>query len=516
MSGPETRPVVLVIRDGWGEQQHEKGNAVAAAGTPVHDRLFAEYPWTLVGAAGEAVGLPRGQMGNSEVGHLNMGAGRIVYQDLTRISKAIEDGSFFENEVLIGAVSHAKENGSALHLMGLVSDGGVHSQDTHLYALLELAARCGLEKVFVHCLMDGRDTSPTAGARYVGELQEQMRKKATGSVASITGRYWAMDRDNRWERVEKAYRAFTSGQARKARDPVLLLQDCYQNGETDEFVEPTVIVDGDGRPLGLIREADSLIFFNFRGDRAREITRAFVDTGFAHFERPAGLHPHYVCLAEYDATIDAPVAFPPVSLPNILGEVISTAGLSQLRIAETEKYAHVTFFFNGGGEEPFPGEQRCLVPSPKVDTYDLKPEMSANEVTDELEKRLASGAFDFVVLNYANCDMVGHTGIFDAAVKAVEAVDECVGRIVDATLAAGGAAIVTADHGNAEKMVDFETGEDFTAHSSNCVHFILVDDSRKTAMLRDDGILADIAPTILEIMGIAQPDEMTGRSIIRD
>ena len=514
MPEPKAKPVVLIIRDGWGEEPHEEGNAVAAADTPVHDRLFAEYPWALVGAAGEAVGLPPGQMGNSEVGHLNMGAGRIVYQDLTRISKAIDDGSFFENEVLLGAVRHAKGNGSVLHLMGLVSDGGVHSQDTHLYALLELAARNGLESVFVHCLMDGRDTSPTAGARYVDELRQKMREKGVGRVATVCGRYWAMDRDNRWERVEKAYRAFTAGEGRTAADPVALLKECYENDETDEFIEPTVIVDGDGEPVRLIRAEDSFIFFNFRGDRAREITRCFVDEEFPHFERPVGLRPHYVCMAEYDATIDAAVAFAPVVLVNILGEVISNAGSRQLRIAETEKYAHVTFFFNGGEEEPFEGEDRCLTPSPKVATYDLKPEMSAYEVTDALETRLASGRYHLVVLNYANCDMVGHTGIFEAAVKAVEVVDECVGRIVDATKRAGGVVIVTADHGNAEKMLDFETGEEFTAHSTNPVHFILVDDSRKDARLRDDGILADVAPTILEIMALPQPEEMTGKSML--
>jgi len=514
VSQVKKRPVVLIIRDGWGEEPHADGNAVAAADTPVHDRLFAEYPWTLIGAAGEAVGLPEGQMGNSEVGHLNMGAGRIVYQDLTRISKAVDDGSFFENEVLLGAVRHAARNASALHLMGLVSDGGVHSQDTHLYALLELAARNDLDRVFVHCLMDGRDTSPTAGARYVRELRRKMREKGAGRVASVCGRYWAMDRDNRWDRIEKAYRAFTEGRGRTARDPVALLEECYANGETDEFIKPTVIVDEDGEPVRLVRGEDAIIFFNFRGDRARQITRAFVDKDFPHFERPDGLLPHYVCMTEYDATIDAPVAFPPVDLPNILGEVVSKAGLKQLRIAETEKYAHVTFFFNGGEEQPFEGEDRCLIPSPKVATYDQKPEMSAYEVTEELEKRLDSGKYDLVVLNYANGDMVGHTGVFEAAVKAVEAVDECVGRIIDATKRAGGVAIVTADHGNAEKMVDFETGEEFTAHSTNRVHFILVDDSRKDAKLREDGILADIAPSILEILSIDQPEEMTGRSML--
>ncbi len=514
MTKPDVRPVVLIIRDGWGEESHKDGNAVAAARTTVHDRLFAEYPWTLIGAAGEAVGLPPGQMGNSEVGHLNIGAGRIVYQDLTRISKAIEDGSFFDNEVLLGAVEHAKSNNSALHLMGLVSDGGVHSQDTHIYGLLELAARNGLDRVFVHALMDGRDTTPTGGAEYIRQLQSRARETGAGRIATVCGRYWAMDRDNRWDRVEKAYRAFTAGEGRKATDPAALLEQCYGTDETDEFIKPTVIVDDGGAPVRLVRGEDSFIFFNFRGDRARQITRAFVDEDFPHFERPDGLFPHYVCMTEYDATIPAPVAFPPVQLVNILGDVLSREGLRQLRIAETEKYAHVTFFFNGGEETPFKGEDRCLIPSPKVATYDLKPAMSAYEVTEELEKRLASGAYDLVILNYANGDMVGHTGIFEAAVRAVEAVDECVGRIIEATKKAGGVVMVTADHGNAEKMVDFETGEEFTAHSTNRVHFILVDDSRRDAKLRDDGILADIAPTILQIMGLPQPGEMTGRALI--
>jgi 2,3-bisphosphoglycerate-independent phosphoglycerate mutase len=511
---PDKRPVVLIIRDGWGSETHAEGNAVAAASTPVHDELFAGYPWVLMGAAGESVGLPAGQMGNSEVGHLNIGAGRIVYQDLTRISKSIDDGDFFENEVLLGAIEHAKKNNSALHLMGLVSDGGVHSQDTHIFGLLELAARNGLDRVYLHALMDGRDTSPTGGADYIREFQARAAEIGVGKVATVCGRYWAMDRDNRWERVERAYRAFTAGEGRTATDPAALLDECYKADETDEFIQPTVIVDSDGEPVRLIKGDDAFIFFNFRGDRARQITRAFVDEDFAHFERPDGLHPHYVCMAEYDATIPAPVAFPPLVLENILGEVVSKEGLKQLRIAETEKYAHVTFFFNGGVETPFEGEDRCLIPSPKVATYDLQPEMSAFEVTDELEKRITAGTYDLVILNFANCDMVGHTGIFDAAVKAVEAVDKSVGRIVEATRAAGGACLITADHGNAEKMLDPDTGEAFTAHSTNMVHFLLVDDSRKDARLRKDGILADIAPTILEIMGLEQPAEMTGKSMI--
>lgn len=512
---PRIRPVVLIIRDGWGSESRERGNAVHAASTPVHDALFAEYPWVLIGAAGESVGLPPGQMGNSEVGHLNMGAGRIVYQALTRISKAIDDGTFFENEVLLSAVRHARENGSALHLVGLVSDGGVHSQDTHIYGLLELAARERLKDVYVHCLMDGRDTSPTGGAGYIRALEARAAEIGVGKVASVCGRYWAMDRDNRWERVERAYRAFTAGEGRRAIDAAAWLDECYANDETDEFIEPTVITDDDGAPVRLITGEDSVIFFNFRGDRARQITRAFVDEDFKHFKRPDRLFPYYVCMAEYDATIPAPVAFSPLALKNILPQVAADRGLRQLRIAETEKYAHVTFFFSGGVEEPFEGEERCLVPSPRVATYDLKPRMSACEVTGELEKRLASGGCDLVILNYANCDMVGHTGIFDATVKAVETVDECVGRVVEAAKAAGAVAIVTADHGNAEKMIDFESGQVFTAHSTNPVHFILVDDTRKDAHLRDNGILADVAPTILEIMGIDQPEEMTGMSLLQ-
>ena len=514
MMRPKVRPVVLVIRDGFGERAEKSGNAVAAARTPVHDALFASCPWTLLGAAGMSVGLPEGQMGNSEVGHLNMGAGRIVYQDLTRISKAIADGGFFENEALLGAVRHAKTHNSNLHLMGLVSDGGVHSHNTHIYGLLELARQNGLDRVFVHCLMDGRDTSPKAGAGYVRELEAKAREIGAGRVATVCGRYWAMDRDNRWDRVEKAYHAFTAGEGRAAKGPAAFLEECYKSEETDEFIKPTVVVGEDGKPVGLVRAEDALLFFNFRADRAREITRAFTEKDFDKFTRPEALFPYYVCMTEYDAKFDLPVAFPPQSLKNILGEVMADNGLAQLRIAETEKYAHVTFFFSGGREEPFHGEDRALISSPKVATYDLKPEMSAFEVTGEVEKRLASGKYDLVVLNYANCDMVGHTGIFDAAVKAVETVDTCVGRVVAATKKAGGVAILTADHGNAEQMVDPVTGEAFTAHTTGKVHFILADGSRRNAKLREGGILADIAPTILEIMGIPQPAEMTGKSIL--
>jgi 2,3-bisphosphoglycerate-independent phosphoglycerate mutase len=510
----KVRPVVLIIRDGWGSGTREKGDAVAAAKTPVHDALFRECPWTLIGAAGEAVGLPEGQMGNSEVGHLNMGAGRIVYQEFTRVSKSIRDGDFFTNKAFLAAVAHAKQNNSALHLMGLVSDGGVHSHNTHIYALLKLAKDNGLNRVFVHCLMDGRDTSPTGGAAYIRELEAKMREYGVGAIATVMGRYWAMDRDNRWDRVEKAYRAFTAGEGRATRDAAGLLEECYKSDETDEFIKPSVVVADDGRPVGLVTGRDSFIFFNFRADRAREITRAFTDKEFKYFARPSGILPYYVCLTEYDITIKAEVAFPPVKLTNILTQVMAANGLKQLRIAETEKYAHVTFFFSGGVEASSPGEDRCLIPSPKVATYDLKPEMSAYEVTDELEKRIASGVYDLIVLNYANCDMVGHTGIFAAAVKAVETVDTCVGRIVSAVRKAGGVCLLTADHGNAEQMIDPVTGEAFTAHTTGPVHFILVDDSRKSAKLRSGGILADIAPTILQIMGIVQPKEMTGRTLI--
>ena len=452
-------------------------------------------------------------MGNSEVGHLNIGAGRIVYQDLTRISKAIDDGDFFTNPVLLDCIARTKAAGGRLHLAGLLSDGGVHSHNTHLYALLRLAKREGLQDVFVHCLMDGRDTPPKSGAEYLAQLEGEIDRIGVGRIATVIGRYYAMDRDNRWERVEKAYAAMVYGEGELFASAALAIEKSYLDGVTDEFVLPSVIADG-GEAVGRLGDGDGLIFFNFRSDRAREITRTFTDPDFSGFPRKSWPRlASYVCMTTYDETFRLPVAFGPEELKNILGEVISTAGLTQLRIAETEKYAHVTFFFNGGSEVPFPHEERVLIPSPKeVATYDLKPEMSAYPVTEELLKRLDEGKYDLIVLNFANADMVGHTGILAAAVRAIETVDDCVGRLVEKVRAKGGKVIITADHGNAETMVD-ENGGPHTAHTTDRVPLILVDDSRKGARLRP-GILADIAPTILELLGLPQPPEMTGKSLI--
>ena len=509
------RPVALVILDGWGINPVCDNNAVCQAKTPRLDALFKEYPSAHLGASGMAVGLPDGQMGNSEVGHLNIGAGRVVYQDFTRITKSIKDGDFFDNPILCEAIDKVKSSGGTLHLMGLLSDGGVHSHNTHLYALVDLARRRGLEKVFVHAFMDGRDTPPKSGAGYLRELEEKLEELGVGRVATVTGRYWAMDRDNRWDRVQRAYRAMTEGEGVKAASSAEAIEGSYNAGKNDEFVEPRVIAENDA-PVGTVGDGDGVIFFNFRSDRAREITRAFTDDSFKGFERLA--FPDlatYVCMTEYDATFDLPVAFPPATLPELLGEVVSQAGKRQLRIAETEKYAHVTFFFNGGSEEPFPGEERKLIPSPQeVATYDEKPEMSAFEVTDEVVSRVQSQEYDLIVLNYANCDMVGHTGFLDAAIKAMEAVDASVGRIVDAVIAVGGALLITADHGNCEQMTDNKGGA-HTAHTSNLVPVILVDDERRTAKLRG-GILADLAPTILQLMAIEAPAEMTGKSLLAD
>ncbi|MFC2149343.1 2,3-bisphosphoglycerate-independent phosphoglycerate mutase, partial [Candidatus Auribacterota bacterium] len=459
------KPLLLIIRDGWGVSDLEHGNATRSAKTPVLNDLLANYPNCVLQASGEAVGLPEGQMGNSEVGHLNIGAGRTVYQEFTRITKAVQTGEIFKNKVLIDAIDNAVRNDSALYLSGLVSDGGVHSHNEHIYALLELAKRKGLTRVYVHAILDGRDTSPTGGAGYVAELEGKMREIGVGRIAVVTGRYYAMDRDNRWERVEKGYRAFVYGEGKKSKSAVEAIKGSYKEGITDEFVLPVVIENDDGTPVASVKAADSFIFFNFRADRAREITRTFIDKSFDKFDRPEGLFPHYVCLTEYDAEFDAPVAFPPQSLNNILGEVLSNNGLNQLRIAETEKYAHVTFFFNGGVEVPFKNEDRCLVPSPKVATYDMKPEMSAYEVTGELIKKIKSGKYDVIIANYANPDMVGHTGKIPAVTKALEAVDECVGKAVRAVKETGGTVLVTADHGNSDMMIDRKTGEEFTAHT---------------------------------------------------
>lgn len=507
------KPTVLMILDGYGLNDKTQGNAVAEANTPVMDRLMAECPFVKGNASGMAVGLPDGQMGNSEVGHLNMGAGRIVYQELTRITKEIQDGDFFKNEALLKAVNNAKENGSALHMFGLLSDGGVHSHNTHLYGLLELAKREGLEKVYVHCFLDGRDTPPTSGKDYVQQLSDEMKRIGVGEIATVMGRYYAMDRDNRWDRVELAYNAMVKGIGQKEACGICAVEQSYKDGKNDEFVLPTV-VEKDGAPTAVIQDKDSVIFFNFRPDRAREITRAFCADEFDGFAREKRLDLTYVCFTEYDETIpNKTIAFHKVSITNTFGEFLAANGKTQARIAETEKYAHVTFFFNGGVEEPNEGEDRILVKSPKVATYDLKPEMSAYEVCDKLVEAIGSGKYDVIIINFANPDMVGHTGIENAAIKAVEAVDECVGRTVEALKAAGGQMFICADHGNAEQLVDYETGAPFTAHTTNQVPFILVNyDSDYT--LRENGCLADIAPTLIEMMGMEQPKEMTGKSLL--
>ncbi len=501
------KPTALIIMDGFGVNKDSYGNAIAAAKKPNLDRYFKEWPSTTIGASGMCVGLPDGQMGNSEVGHTNMGAGRIVYQELTRITKSIQDGDFFTNEALMNAIRNCKENNSALHIMGLLSDGGVHSHITHLFGLLELAEREGLTKVFVHCIMDGRDVPPTSGKGFVEQLRDKMNEIGVGRIASISGRYYAMDRDTNWDRVEKAYAAFVYGEGVQASDPVKAMEDSYAADVTDEFVIP-VVIEGTDR----IKANDSVIFYNFRPDRAREITRTLVDPDFKGFERRNGMFPlTYVCFTQYDATMpNVQIAFKPQSLVNTLGQFISEQGMTQLRIAETEKYAHVTFFFNGGVEKQYEGEDRILVNSPKVATYDLQPEMSAYEVTDKVLEAINSEKYDVIILNFANCDMVGHTGVFDAAVKAVEAVDECVGKTVDAILAHGGTALITADHGNADKMYEAD-GSPFTAHTTNVVPLIV---AGQKGELREGGVLADLAPTMLKIMGIPQPEEMTGKSIL--
>ena len=507
------KPTVLMILDGYGLNDRCEANAVCEAKTPIMDQLMAQCPFVKGNASGMAVGLPEGQMGNSEVGHLNMGAGRIVYQELTRITKEIQDGDFFKNEALLKAVKNAKENNSALHLFGLLSDGGVHSHNTHLYGLLELAKREGLEKVFVHCFLDGRDTSTTGGKEYIKELNDKMKELGVGQVATVVGRYYAMDRDNRWDRVEKAYNAMTKGEGILAECPVCAVKASYEAEKTDEFVEPTVIVK-DGKPVGTVQDKDSVIFFNFRPDRAREITRAFCDDNFEGFAREKRLDLTYVCFTEYDVTIpNKEVAFHKVSIENTFGEFLAAHNMKQARIAETEKYAHVTFFFNGGVEEPNEGEDRILVKSPKVATYDLKPEMSAYEVCDKLTSAIRSKEYDVIIINFANPDMVGHTGVEAAAIKAVEAVDECVGKAVDALKEVDGQMFICADHGNAEQLRDYETGEVFTAHTTNPVPFILVN-ADPAYGLREGGCLADIAPTLIELMGMEQPKEMTGKSLL--
>ncbi|WP_373500972.1 2,3-bisphosphoglycerate-independent phosphoglycerate mutase [Desulfococcus sp.] len=509
------RLCMLLILDGWGIESPGDGNAVSLARTPTLDRLSAEYPTTRLVCSGEFVGLPGGIMGNSEVGHLNIGAGRIVYQDLLRIDRSIADGSFFRNDIFRQAMDAVKQNASSLHLMGLVSDGGVHSQLTHLLALLDLAREAGVPKTLVHAIMDGRDTSPTGGEGYLTRVQDHMTASGYGRIASICGRYYAMDRDRRWERIESAYRLYTEGEGLAETDPIDAVRKAYGRGETDEFIKPIALTGAPGDPPAVIADGDAVIFFNFRADRAREITTALTDppfTGFRRRRRPGIAL--YATMTLYDETFSLPVAFPPHHLKNILGEVVSRSGIRQLRIAETEKYAHVTYFFNGGEETPFPGEDRVLIPSPReVATYDQKPEMSAPAVTEEVLSRLRSGVYGMVILNFANMDMVGHTGVIPAAVKACETVDRCAAEIVGEVLRQDGAVLVTADHGNAEKMIAPD-GKPHTAHTLNPVRLILVDDRRKDALLKE-GKLGDIAPTMLEIMGIHKPEEMTGESIIR-
>lgn len=511
MSRP--KPLLLCILDGFALREEREGNAIRQANTPNLDRYWNEYPHATLGASGESVGLPDGQMGNSEVGHLNIGAGRIVYQDLTRVSKAIEDGSFFENDVFLKAIDHVKRNNSRLHLYGLLSDGGVHSHIDHLFALLKLAAREKVNEVYVHAFMDGRDVPPDSGINYMKQLQAKLDETGVGKIVTVQGRYYAMDRDKRWERTEKSYRAMVYGEGPTHRDPVKAIQDSYDQEVFDEFVVPTVIVDDNHKPVGRIRDHDSIIFYNFRPDRAIQISLAFTDENFGGFDRGPGKPEdlNYVCLTHYSDTVNGDIAYNPSELHDTLGEIVSKHQLKQLRIAETEKYPHVTFFFNGGREETFPGEKRILVNSPKVATYDLKPEMSAYEVTEALLKEIEAENHDVIILNYANPDMVGHSGKLEPTIRAVEAVDECVGKVVDLTLEKGGTAIIIADHGNADMVIDSD-GNSYTAHTTFPVPFIV---TKKGLKLREKGILADVSPTILHLLNIEQPAEMTGKSMIK-
>ncbi|MHC4642524.1 MAG: 2,3-bisphosphoglycerate-independent phosphoglycerate mutase [Planctomycetota bacterium] len=514
----KNKPFVLIIRDGWGynpNPDEDEYNAVKCANTPTDDMLMAEYPHCLVHTYGEYVGLPDGTMGNSEVGHQNMGAGRIVPQESVRISLAIRDGSFFENEEFQNLVKFVKSNNSKMHVMGLCSDIGVHSRLDHLYGLLELAKRNGIKDVFIHAFTDGRDSPPNSGAGYIADIETKAKEIGMGTIASVSGRFYAMDRDSRWERVQKAYECLRTGKGIKAASAAEAVAQSYEKDVMDEFIEPTCIVNSESDPLAVIEDGDGIIFFNFRGDRPREITRAFIDPDFKEFVRPTMPDIYYVCLTEYDATLPAPVAFPKLpKMKNILGAYWGSLGLKEFRCAETEKYAHVTFFFNDYTENPFRGEDRQIVPSPRVRTYDLKPEMSAYEVTDVVLQRLDSKQYDIVVVNFANPDMVGHTGILEAAVKAAEAVDECVGRVLDKVKELGGIAVITADHGNFERMWDKNKNQPHTAHTVGDVPLIIFDDRYKGAKLREDGILADVGPTLLEVMGVPQPEEMTGQSLI--
>lgn len=507
------KKVLLVILDGWGFSKEVKGNAIMQADTPNMDRFFERYPWALLEASGKAVGLPPGQMGNSEVGHLNLGAGRIVYQELTRIGQCIENGEFFENPVLTKAMEKPRQNDSSLHLMGLVSDGGVHSHFDHLLALLEMARRKKVERVFVHAILDGRDTIPYGAKPFLEKLDRLGREHRNGLTATVTGRYYAMDRDKRWDRTERAYKAYSFGEGLKATDPLVALDDAYNRGEADEFVQPTIIVDRDGEPLSLVRSEDSMIFFNFRPDRVRQITRSFADRDFSYFDRGNNApHPYMATMTEYDRDLPLPAAFTLDDLEETLGEIYARKNLAQMRIAETEKYAHVTYFFSGGREDKFPGEERTMVPSPQVATYDLQPEMSAPEVTARIIESVKKDRYSLIIANYANADMVGHSGVIDAAVKAVQAVDRGVGEVVDEALQHGWYILITADHGNAEEMKD-GGGEALTAHSDNKVPLLLLGTADKYDLC-EKGILADVAPTILELAGISIPPEMTGKSML--
>lgn len=509
------KPVMLMILDGWGISQEKEGNAIAMAQKPYYDGLLERFPSATLITSGEYVGLPGGQMGNSEVGHLNIGAGRVVYQELTRINKAVKNGEFQKNEVINQAMDYAVKEGKALHLLGLLSDGGVHSHIEHLYALLGMAKEKGLKKVFIHAVLDGRDVPPSNAGEYIKALEEKLRQLGIGRIATVSGRYYTMDRDNRWDRVEKAYRAMTAGEGPKACLAMEVLEKAYELKITDEFVEPTIIVDDSGQPVGRITPGDSVVMFNFRADRARQISHAFVDKEFIPFLRPNGyLKLNYICITQYDINLQAPVAFMPQNLDNTLGEVVSRAGLKQLRIAETEKYAHVTFFFNGGVEKAYPNEERVLIDSPKVATYNLQPEMSACQVSNKVVEMIREKEYDLIVLNYANPDMVGHTGQLNACVTAIETVDTCMGQVIGTVLNKGGAVIITADHGNAESMIDNETSQPLTAHTSNNVPIILVAPNLGRIQL-SNGSLQDVAPTLLELMGLEKPEEMTGNSLIK-
>lgn len=513
MAAPIT---ALIILDGFGHRDAVAYNAIRTDGAVHFKKLWENYPHTYIQASGLDVGLPAGQMGNSEVGHLNIGAGRIVYQELTRITKSIEDGDFFRNPAFLKAMDNCKQKKAALHLMGLCSDGGVHSHLEHLYALVQMAKEQGLSKVYIHCFMDGRDTPPRSGEGYIRQLEEKLNEIGAGEIATVSGRYYAMDRDNRFERVERAYAALVYGEGFTAESGHEAMEKSYARGDSDEFVQPTVILKN-GKPVATVQPDDSIIFFNFRPDRARELTRAFLFVDFDGFERKKGFFPlTYVSMTQYDKTFEdkLSVAFKPETLQNTLGQYLAKLHKTQLRIAETEKYAHVTFFFNGGVEAPNPLEDRCLIPSPKVATYDLKPEMSAYEVTEEAVKRIDSGKYDVMILNFANPDMVGHTGVMEAAVKAVHAVDACLEKVVDAILRQGGRCIITADHGNCEYMWDEKQNAPFTAHTTNPVPCVLVDDTRKNVKLRSDGRLSDLSPTLLDLMGVEKPAEMTGNTLI--